>query len=96
MLSGLALLLLVCHHMRVQGKPRSQVGPATPLLAPGESWERVGIPMDAKTLAVRVALYDALLSVSFFWTDFAVRFGTGLTCHCMLVPKRNPVLYWLW
>lgn len=68
MLSGLALLLLVCLHMRVQGKPRSQVGPASPPLSPGGTWEKVGIPIDAKTLAVRVALQDALLSVSLFWT----------------------------
>lgn len=36
MLSGLALLLLVCLNMRVQGKPRSQVGAASPpLQGPG-------------------------------------------------------------
>lgn len=34
MLSGLALLLLVCLNMRVQGKPRSQVGAASPPLGP--------------------------------------------------------------
>lgn len=74
MLSGLALLLLVCLHMRVQGKPRSQVGPASPLLGPGGTWERVGIPIDANTLAVRVALHDALLSVSFVFDSlFALR-----------------------
>ena len=68
MLSGLALLLLVCLHMRVQGKPRSQVGPASPLLGPGGTWERVGIPIDANTLAVRGALNGALISVSLFQT----------------------------
>ncbi|XP_036951161.1 thrombospondin type-1 domain-containing protein 4-like isoform X2 [Acanthopagrus latus] len=47
MLSGLALLLLVCLHMRVQGKPRSQVGPASPLLGPGGTWELVRTPSDA-------------------------------------------------
>lgn len=36
MLSGLALLLLVCLNMRVQGKPQSQVGAASPpLQGPG-------------------------------------------------------------
>lgn len=67
MLSGLALLLLVCLHMRVQGKPRSQVGPASILMGPGGTWEKVGIPIDANALPVRVALHDALLSVSLFW-----------------------------
>jgi len=56
MLTGLALLLLVCLHMRVQGKPRSQVGPAPPLMGLGGTWER---QTDADTV---------LPSVSFLWT----------------------------
>lgn len=62
MLSGLALLLLVCLHMRVQGKPRSQVGPASPLLAPGGTWETAQTPSDAA--AARGALHGDLPTVS--------------------------------
>lgn len=65
MLSGLALLLLVCLHMRVQGKPRSQVGPASPLLGPGGTWETARTPGDAA--AVRGALHADLPTVSVFW-----------------------------
>lgn len=57
MLSGLALLLLVCLHMRVQGKPRSQVGPASPLLGPGGTWELVRTPSDAVADLPTVSLF---------------------------------------
>lgn len=39
MLSGLALLLLVCLNMRVQGKLRSQVGAASPPVGSTGTWE---------------------------------------------------------
>lgn len=70
MLSGPALLLLVCLHMRVQGKPRSQVGPTLPLLGP---WRNLGgFPIDANTQVVRGALHKS--SLSLFWTLSVVRF----------------------
>lgn len=73
MLAGPALLLLACLHMRVQGKPRSQVGAASPPLGPGGTWDRVGIPIDAlKTLAVRAGLL-LLELVLVFVLDFLCR-----------------------
>lgn len=62
MLSEVALLLLVCLHVCVQGKPRSQVG--SPLMGPGGTWGRMGIPIVAECLIVTV---EALLRVMLFW-----------------------------
>lgn len=46
MLSGLALLLLACLHIHVQGKLWTQVGEASPLFGPGGTWETLGIFTD--------------------------------------------------
>ncbi|XP_010773219.1 thrombospondin type-1 domain-containing protein 4-like, partial [Notothenia coriiceps] len=43
MLSGLALLLLVCVHMRVQGKPRSQGLGCDEYLGSGKVMDRCGV-----------------------------------------------------
>ncbi len=90
MVSGLTLLLLVCLHMRVQGKPRSQVGPATSPLGPGGTWERVGIPINANVLAVRGALQGALHSLSLFWTlcsDVVEVVDTCVSPRAVLCPN---------
>uniref|UniRef100_A0A8D0D5J6 Thrombospondin type 1 domain containing 4 n=1 Tax=Sander lucioperca TaxID=283035 RepID=A0A8D0D5J6_SANLU len=43
MLSGLALLLLVCLHMRVQGKPRSQDLGCDEYLGSGKAMDKCGV-----------------------------------------------------
>lgn len=80
MLSEVALLLLVCLHVCVQGKPRSQVG--SPLLGPGGTWGRTGIPIVAQCLIMTV---EALLRVRLFWRLWKFQ------CH-MHRTKMNPLL----